>query len=144
MPATHPGLESSGLILNLSLKISQQMKRSDLKSGCWQILNDVIILNTKEAQCTQQMGHIAFIICSGYTVGEARVSWVINSGGMRTMCPCVSVFSSSLQIAATTHWLSFSNTRQESGMLFISVPPHQGDEWVLLILWVCDWRLLFP
>lgn len=98
MPTTHPGLKSSGLILSLSLEISQQMKRKDnFKCECWQILNDVIILNTKQAQSTQQTGHIACTMCSGYTVGEVRVSWIINSGGMRTMCVCVSVFSSSLQ-----------------------------------------------
>lgn len=38
------------------------------------------------------MGHIGFITCSGYTKGE--VSWMTNSGGMRTTCPCVSFFSS--------------------------------------------------
>lgn len=43
-----------------------------------------------------------------------------------------------------SHWLCFPNTRKESGMLFMSVPPHQGDEWVLLISCVRGWHLLFP
>lgn len=32
----------------------------------------------------------AVIISGDYIVEESRVSWMINSGGMRTVCPCVS------------------------------------------------------
>lgn len=60
------------------------------------------------------------------------------------MCRCVGFPKLGRPKAAATHWLSFSNTRQESEKLFLSVPPHQGDEWVLLISWVHGWHLPFP
>lgn len=92
------------------------------------------MLRIKEDLCSQQMDLTIFILHSGYTGGEARGSWTItNPGGMTTGRPCAA-FQVFLPITATTHWFSFSNTRQEPGMLFISIPPHQGNEWVLLIL----------
>lgn len=57
---------------------------------------------------------------------------------MRTWCHCVGFFRSVLQTLLRTRWFCFPNTLKESGMLFMSVPPHQGDEWVLLISCVRD------
>lgn len=38
------------------------MKSKDnLKCECWQMLNDAVILNMREAPCTQPKGHIVFL-----------------------------------------------------------------------------------
>lgn len=73
-----------------------------------------------------------------------RQSFLDKMLGWRQCITVCFFFYFSLPKAAATHWLPFPNTRKESGMLFMSVPPHQGDEWVLLISWVCGWHLLFP
>lgn len=75
-------------------------------------------------------------------ISESWSSWRTRGWGQ-----CVTVwvfFRSVLQTQLRSHWLCFPNTRKESGMLFMSVPPHQGDEWVLLISCVRGWHLLFP
>lgn len=62
----------------------------------------------------------AFITCSG----SMEVFRTTHSGGMRTACPRLK--KKLLRLIGLPS--------QTQGMLFISVPPHQGDERELLIL----------